>query len=324
MKCIASGGHAPPAEDAAEILRRFRERDFKLSRPGMSVPPVSDNRGNDLHVERVLTQVDAGSIRAAGLRVVLDPNNGAGGIAGRQLLEALGCEVIALNDTPNGEFTHDPEPLAENMQQLAGETARHGAAVGFGQDPDADRLAIVDERGRYIGEEYTLVLAAARVLEKGPAGCIAANLSTSRMIDDVARRHPGAEVRRTPVGEAHVARAILDNDCVIGGEGNGGVIDPRISPVRDSLSAMSHVLQLIAQTGSTVSELVAALPRYSMIKRKFPCSRERVAAVVEAVAQAFVVVDDQNAFTHGRLRSPPIRCGTLRPLAWKPFRQAEP
>ncbi len=203
LKCIAAGGHAPSARSTDEILRRFRERDFMLSRPKEFVPRETDDRGPGLHVERVLAQVDVASIRSARLRVVLDSNNGAGGAAGRLLLEALGCEVIALNDTPHGEFAHDPEPLADNMRQLAARTAARDAAVGFGQDPDADRLAIVDERGRYIGEEYTLVLAARRVLEESP-GSIAVNLSTSRMIDDVAHRYPGTEVHRTPVGEAHV------------------------------------------------------------------------------------------------------------------------
>ncbi len=279
LKCILMGGHAPPAEDASEILRRFREPDFILSRPREYVARVSDARGNDLHVERVLSQVDAGSIRAAGLRVVLDPNNGAGGPAGRQLLEALGCEVIALNDTPDGKFTHDPEPLAENMMQLAGETAAHAAAIGFGQDPDADRLAIVDERGRYIGEEYTLVLAAMRVLQTGPPGPIVVNLSTSRMIDDVVRRYPGAEVRRTPVGEANVVAEMKRCGAVLGGEGNGGVILPPVCWIRDSLGAMALVLDLLAACRKPLSTLVDQVPRYVMIKSK-------VAGVVDAARVA--------------------------------------
>jgi len=268
LKCITSGGHAPSAQSTAEILRRFEERDFILSPPKAFVPRETDDRGPGLHVQRVLAQVDVGSIRSARLRVVLDANNGAGGVGGRLLLEALGCEVIALNETPHGEFAHDPEPLAENMQQLAAETAARDAAVGFGQDPDADRLAIVDERGRYIGEEYTLVLAARRVLEGGPPGPIAANLSTSRMIDDVARRFAGAEVHRTPVGEAHVVAEMKRCDAILGGEGNGGVILPSVCWVRDSLGAMALVLDLLAASRKPVSALVEEVPRYVMIKTK--------------------------------------------------------
>ncbi len=267
MKCIASGGHAPSAQSTAEILRRFGERDFMLSLPREFVPRETDDRGPGLHVERVLAQVDVGSIRSAGLRVVLDSNNGAGGAAGRLLLEALGCEVIAVNDTPHGEFTHDPEPLADNMRQLAAETAAHDAAVGFGQDPDADRLALVDERGRYIGEEYTLVLAARRVLEESP-GSIAVNLSTSRMIDDVARRYSGAEVHRTPVGEANVVAEMKRCEAILGGEGNGGVILPSVCWIRDSLGAMALVLDLLAASRQSLSALVERIPRYVMIKQK--------------------------------------------------------
>jgi phosphomannomutase len=269
LKCITSGGHAPSAQDTTEILRRFSEHDFILSRPREFMPRMTDDRGPGLHVQRVLAQVDVAAIRSARLRVVLDSNNGAGGAAGRLLLEALGCEVITLNDEPHGQFTHDPEPLADNMRQLATETAAHDAAVGFGQDPDADRLAIVDDRGRYIGEEYTLVLAAQRVLESGPAGPIAVNLSTSRMIDDVADRYPGAEVHRTPVGEANVVAEMQRCEAILGGEGNGGVILPSVCWIRDSLGAMALVLDLLAASRQSLGILVDQIPRYVMIKQKF-------------------------------------------------------
>ncbi|MEE8459914.1 MAG: phosphoglucosamine mutase [Phycisphaerales bacterium] len=269
LKCITSGGHAPSAGSTDEILRRFSEHDFILSLPREFVPRTTDDRGPRLHVDRVLAQVDVGSIRSARLRVVLDSNNGAGGAAGRLLLEALGCEVIALNDEPHGNFTHDPEPLADNMRQLATETAAHNAAVGFGQDPDADRLAIVDDRGRYIGEEYTLVLAARQVLEGGTAGPIAVNLSTSRMIDDVVSQYAGAEVHRTPVGEANVVAEMQRCEAILGGEGNGGVILPSVCWIRDSLGAMALVLDLLASSRQSLGTLVDQLPQYIMIKQKF-------------------------------------------------------
>jgi len=245
LKCISAGGAAPPPADAHEILRRFRERDFILAAPRAFVPRAADDRSHRIHVERVLAQVDAESIRAARPRVVLDPNNGAGGTAGRQLLEALGCDVIAINDAPRGCFAHPPEPLEENLQQLARTTAAEGAHAGFGQDPDADRLAIVDERGRYLGEEYTVVLAARRLLESRGAVPMVVNLSTSRMIDDLARNHPGATVHRAAVGETNVVVEMKRRGAPVGGEGNGGVILPAVCWIRDSLSAMALVLELM-------------------------------------------------------------------------------
>jgi phosphomannomutase len=223
--------------------------------------------------------------RLDGVRVVLDSVNGAGCLHTPALLTALGCQLIHINSQPNGDFAHPPEPTRENLGDLCSAVRRAQAAIGFAQDPDADRLAIVDENGTYIGEEYTLALAAWSVLARR-RGPLAANLSTSRMVDDVAARF-GVPVFRTPVGESHVARSILAHACVVGGEGNGGVIDPRICCVRDSLSAMSLVLQLLATSGKSVSALLAELPRYAMLKRKFELPRERIDAAVQAVARFF-------------------------------------
>jgi len=164
-------------------------------------------------------------------------------------------------------------------------TAKKQADVGFAQDPDADRLAIVDERGNYIGEEYTLALAAKYIYisQKGPA---ATNLSTSRMIDDIASE-VGAEVFRTAVGEANVAAAMRKHACVIGGEGNGGVIDLRIGPVRDSLVAIALVLGLMADTGKTISELVCEIGSYYMHKEKFPSDKQQAQKIIQGAKDEF-------------------------------------
>jgi phosphomannomutase len=159
------------------------------------------------------------------------------------------------------------------------------ADLGFAQDPDADRLAIADEKGAYIGEEYTLALAALQVFAKRP-GPAAANLSTSRMIDDVARRF-GGSVIRTPVGEANVANAMIEHHCLIGGEGNGGVIDLRVGPIRDSLVGIALVLQLMAETGKTVSQLVQEIGGYSMHKDKFTADAKQARQIQELAAARF-------------------------------------
>ncbi|HZN67971.1 MAG TPA: hypothetical protein VFB66_21985, partial [Tepidisphaeraceae bacterium] len=216
----------------------------------------------------------------------LDSVNGAGCVAGSTLLSRLGCQLVHLNATPDGKFPHEPEPIAQNLTALCDEVRRQRGAVGFAQDPDADRLAIVDENGAYIGEEYSLALAAKLVMGK-KTGCVAVtNLSTSRMLDDIATQC-GGRVIRTPVGEANVIQAMITNGAAIGGEGNGGVIDSRIVPGRDSLVGMAYVLQLMASSGKTVSQLVAELPRYEIVKTKFECRREDANRAVEALKKAF-------------------------------------
>src|SRR5207302_8788388 len=162
-----------------------------------------------LHVKRVLDRIDINGISTRRFKVVLDSVNGAGCVATATLLNKLGCQLVHLNATPDGEFPHEPEPTEKNLTGLAAEVKRQKASVGLAQDPDADRLAIVDEHGTYIGEEYSLALAAKLILSKKP-GITATNLSTSRMLDDIAARHQ-SRVVRTPVGEANVVQAMLAN-----------------------------------------------------------------------------------------------------------------
>lgn len=285
MKFLGPDGLGVSAEDMAEIGAKFRDEGFDPGKTEKKGQISKDDSTHEMHSGEVLGRADVEAVRSKKYRVVLDSINGAGGAGGKLLLEKLGCEVIHINGEANGEFAHSPEPIAENLSGLCEAVIENKADVGFAQDPDADRLAIVDELGQFIGEEYTLALAVKGVLakEKGP---VATNLSTSRMVDDLASR-AGVEVFRTPVGEAHVARAVRKNKCVIGGEGNGGVIDPNVVTVRDSFSGMSLVLQLMAESGKTVSELVADIPRYCMLKTKFPCEQQRAKKVLEAVGQKF-------------------------------------
>ncbi len=285
MKSLNSDGLAPPVDEASQIIERFHKRDFEYVSVHKLQQSRIDDRGNALHVEKVLAAIDPEPIRSARFKVVLDSVNGAGCVAGRSLLEQLGCEIVHINGDPTGQFAHTPEPVKENLTQLATVVAKEGAAVGFAQDPDADRLAIVDENGTYIGEEYTLALAAWRVFKRSGGGATAANLSTSRMIDDVAAKFPGSSVERTAVGEANVVASLKSKHGVIGGEGNGGVIYPPVCWVRDSLGAMALVLALMADKATTVSELVAELPKYAMVKTKYDLSNIGGAAVVPAMLQ---------------------------------------
>jgi phosphomannomutase len=175
--------------------------------------------------------------------------------------------------------------VAANLSELCAAVRSHGAAAGFALDADADRLAIVDEAGRFIGEEYTLALSAAFMLTHRK-GKVATNLVTSRMVDDVARA-AGCEVVRAPTGEANVVEAMAANDCVFGGEGGGGAIDPRVGGVRDSLVGMACVLQYMAERGQAVSLLVDEIPHYVMLKEKLPCPAGAAAEVAAAARKAF-------------------------------------
>ena len=228
------------------------------------------------HLEGVLRLpgLAVAEIRAKEVRVALDAVRGAGGPIMRALLERLGCEVAGIHLETDGEFPRAPEPVPENLGELAGLVRRSGADLGFAVDPDGDRLAIVDERGEPIGEDYTLAFAVRAVLggEHGTGNgnrVVVCNLSTSLVVEDAAREC-GAEVVRTPVGEAHVARAILRLAAVIGGEGNGGVIYPALHVGRDAPVAAALALEWLARTGRPVSALVAAAPRYTIVKAKVP------------------------------------------------------
>ncbi len=229
------------------------------------------------HLDAVLKLpiLDVDRIRARQFPVALDAVRGAGGPVMRTLLERLGCRVTGINLETDGRFPRSPEPIPENLGELSALVRRSGAAVGIAVDPDVDRLAIVDENGTPIGEDYTLAFAVRSVLGGradgrmgGPrATVVVCNLSTSLVVEDAAREF-GAEVVRTPVGEVHVARAILRLAAAIGGEGNGGVMYPALHAGRDAPVAAALLLELLARSGKQVSELVMGAPRYTIVKAK--------------------------------------------------------
>lgn len=239
----------------------------------------------DVHIDRVLKLVDPADIAKRKFRVVLDCNHGSGGVLAPRLLEKLGCQVDVLGGTPDGRFEHVPEPTAENLTGLCDEVRNRGADVGFAQDPDADRLAIVDGNGRYIGEELTLALSADYVLARTP-GPVVVNGSTSRVTADIAEKYRCA-FHRSYVGEAHVVARMKSVKAILGGEGNGGVIEPHVGYVRDSLVSMAYVLGGMASSGKPLAEWVDALPQYAIVKDKLTCPRERVEAACMALKSLF-------------------------------------
>lgn len=238
-----------------------------------------DRDAIERHLAQVLAlpMIDLAAIRARSFPVALDCVRGAGGTTMPQLLERLGCVVHAINTETDGRFPRAPEPVPENLGDLSRLVRESGAAVGFAVDPDVDRLALVDETGSPIGEDYTLALAVRAVLQhsaeprsrRAAEPSVVANLSTSLVVEDAARMG-GARFVRAPVGEANVARTIRDEGAVIGGEGNGGVILPSLHIGRDAPVGVALILHLLAASGQSVSSLVGGQPRYRIVKAKAP------------------------------------------------------
>jgi len=228
----------------------------------------------DRHLDAILAlpEIDADAIRRADLHVALDCVRGAGGPTMLALFDRLGVRVSGINLEADGRFPREPEPIPKNLGELGGLVQQSGADIGMAVDPDVDRLALVDENGVAIGEDYTLALAVRAVLGAAPAGgepVVVANLSTSLVVSDATRASGGRFVR-APVGEANVARAILAEKAVIGGEGNGGVILPALHVGRDAPLGAALILQYLARVGHRLSDVVAGSPRYVIVKAKAP------------------------------------------------------
>ena len=285
LKFIGSNGLFLDSGQARELLDIYHQGEYtKVS--GEEIRTVEEVEGaGDAHIKAVLDALGPLPSTGKKLKVVLDSCNGAGSIVGPKLLEALGAEVIPINVTPDGSFPRPAEPVAENLGDLCNAVKKHGADVGFAQDMDADRLAIVNEQGIPIGEDYTLVLAALYVLgrERGP---VVANLSTTSALADVAQKFD-CPLFLTKIGEVNVTDKMQQQNAVIGGEGNGGVIYPRINFARDSLVGMALVLHLLADSRKTVSQLLDEFPRYTVVKEKMVCPSEKIPAVLRMLRQEY-------------------------------------
>ncbi len=274
-----------PAEVGQRVLRRYEAGTVEWAdHRGIGHAEVCEDVHGE-HCRLVLRTVDAARIRDKRFRVLLDSNHGAGGLLGLKLLEQLGCEVTAVGAEPNGLFSHTPEPTAENLADVCRRVKGEGVAVGFCQDPDADRLALIDENGRYVGEEYTLAICLNQILRnhKGP---VVTNCSTSRMSEDLAEKY-GVPFSRSKVGEANVADMMIEHDAVFGGEGNGGPIDPRVGYVRDSFVGMAVVLQAMADRRLSLSQLADELPRYEIYKTKVAIDANHVASGLDKLERNF-------------------------------------
>lgn len=289
LKLLNHNGEFLNDAEGKEVLAIAADENFDFASVTSLGQEYINNTYNKKHIDSVLNLdlVDTKAIADADFTVAVDAVNSVGGVVIPQLLRALGVKnVIELNCEPNGKFAHTPEPIPENLTQIADLMASGKADVGFVVDPDVDRLAIVMENGEMFVEEYTLVAVADYILSHTP-GSTVSNLSSSRALRDVTRAH-GCEYNAAAVGEVNVVTKMKETGAVIGGEGNGGVIYPASHYGRDALVGVALFLTLLAKSGKKVSELKKTYPAYSISKNKIELTPEiDVDALLEAVKQKY-------------------------------------
>jgi len=267
LKFIMNTGLFASSKEIDSIENAKENTDEDLS--SLSQIKINENKTakfQKIHIEEILKNINTNLIRKAKFKVALDPINGAGSVITQKLLKKLNCEVYVINGKENGKFTHGAEPLPKNLKQIAKAVKQSGSDIGFAQDPDADRLAVIDEKGKILSEEYTLVLAIKNIFSKKTSDVVV-NMSTSRMNDDIVSAL-GKKVIRVKVGELNVVNKIIEIGAIIGGEGNGGVIYPKINMARDSLVGIALILELMAKEKKSISSIVNDIPRYILKKDK--------------------------------------------------------
>ncbi len=274
LKLLNAKGEFLSGEDGQEILEIAASDNMQFSEVD-DLGRITKNQAYiDLHIDEVLDLplVNKKAIEAANFKVVVDGVNSTGGIAIPLLLERLGVHAVKLYCEPNGHFPHNPEPLKEHLTDLSKTVVDERADFGIVVDPDVDRLAFMDEKGEMFGEEYTLVACADYVLSKRPGNTVS-NMSSTRALSDVTEKH-GGTYEASAVGEVNVVALMKQNDAVIGGEGNGGIIYPELHYGRDALVGVALFLSLLAEKKMTVSELKTTYPSYFMSKKKIQLTPE--------------------------------------------------
>jgi phosphomannomutase len=287
LKFVRSDGIFLNEEQANKLIHIYSTLEF--NEPVAKGKFEIYDKPYDGHINSVLTCIDVAEIKRRKFKVALDSCNGAGSIITKVLLKKLGCEIVELNTNPDEAFPHNPEPIPENLTDLCKRVKETKADIGFAQDADADRLAIVTEKGIAPGEEFTLAIAVDHILSRSSnkKNTVVTNLSTSLMTDDIAAKY-GAKVIRTKIGEVNVAETLKDKKGLIGGEGNGGVMYPPVGFNRDSLIGIGLVLDALASKKMMISELISSMPQYMIVKDKVECSSKIEAeAYVDKVKELF-------------------------------------
>lgn len=277
------------ADQGKEVLDLAKKGTFSYKMYDEIGSITEDHEITDYHIQKVqdLPYIDSDLLQKRSFKVAVDAVNGGASLALPKMLEALGCEVQKIHCEPNGIFPHNPEPLPENLKDICTYVKRNDCDLGIVTDPDGDRLALVDENGKFFGEEYTQVAAFDLMLSKKP-GDTATNLSSSRAAEDITNKY-NQTCHRSAVGEINVVKVMQKTGGVISGEGNGGVINPDLHPGRDSLVGSAMVLQLLAEREISASEYRNTLPDYEMSKQKIELKNLGVDAdeLLDKVAEAY-------------------------------------
>jgi phosphomannomutase len=286
LKLFSAEGRVIPKAPGEKVKEHYLQSAAKYKPYNQIATRTTCSETTSAHLDAVLETVNVTAIRAKKYKTLLDSNRGAGSVLGRKLLESLGCEITILGEMPDGQFEHIPEPTEDNLQSVFAKVRAAGVDIGFCQDPDADRLAVIDASGRYLGEEYTAAMCIDHVLRTREKGAVVINCASSRMSQDIADQH-GVSLFRSAVGEANVVDLMKETNAVFGGEGNGGPIDPKVGYVRDSFVGMAQLLDAMASREKTIAELAAELPAYSIVKRKIPLAFDRVPSAIAALDKEY-------------------------------------
>ena len=288
LKLLNQEGEFLTKDNGNEVLEIAEKENFEFADVDHLGKYTEDSTFNQRHIESVLALklVDRDAIRNAHFKVAVDAINSVGGIILPELLKALGVEYTMINGEANGDFAHNPEPLAQNLGGIMSEIGKGGYDLGIVVDPDVDRLAFICEDGKMFGEEYTLVSVADYVLSHTPGNTVS-NLSSTRALRDVTEKHGGVYTA-SAVGEVNVTTKMKEVNAVIGGEGNGGVIYPESHYGRDALVGIALFLSSLAQKGCKVSELRATFPEYFIAKNRIDLTASTdVDAILEKVKEQY-------------------------------------
>lgn len=285
MKFIGPSGVFLNKEQSSKLVHIYRSKSIRYL-PWERLGEVLTHSGAaSEHVEHILRTIDVEAISSTAPAVVVDCCNSAPSEIMKILLNRLGCETIPLNCEMNGTFPRGPEPTAGSLKDLCRKVVETGADLGFATDPDGDRISVVTEKGIALGEEYSVVLAAEFVLEHRP-GPVVTNVATTKAVEDVATRR-GCPLLRSAVGEVNVVEKMIQTGAVLGGEGNGGVINPAVQYARDGPAATALILEGLCHFGGKLSVLAERLPRYYMIKKNIPCDPSRSKQLLDLVKEHF-------------------------------------